>query len=115
MLCFFLGVFGGHRYYAGKIGTGLLMLLTMGGLGIWYMIDLIVILVGGFRDDEGRLIYEWLEPQMRRSQEEEQVRTRLTEIENRLTDTQDVMIDLSEKYDRLEEGFQKVLESRQGA
>ena len=113
LLCFFLGTFGAHRYYAGKIGTGLLMLVTLGGLGIWYMIDLIIILVGGFRDIEGRRIYEWLEPQTRRIEEEEQLRARLAAIESRLTDTQDVMIALSEKYDRLEEMFQNLKKNRQ--
>jgi len=54
-----LGVFGAHRFYAGKIGTGLLMLCTAGGLGIWYLVDNIMIAAGGFRDAEGRLITRW--------------------------------------------------------
>jgi TM2 domain-containing membrane protein YozV len=99
LLCFFLGTFGAHRYYVGKVGTGLLMLVTLGGLGLWYLIDLIMILVGAFRDDEGLLVYDWLEPQM---EEREELNARLKVIEERLTDTQDVMIALSEKYDRLE-------------
>ena len=44
LLCFFFGIFGAHRFYAGKIGTGFLQLLTIGGLGIWAMIDLLIIL-----------------------------------------------------------------------
>ncbi len=56
LLCAFLGVFGFHRFYAGKIGTGILMLLTFGGLGIWTLIDSIMLLTGGFRDSEGKLI-----------------------------------------------------------
>ena len=51
-----LGVFGVHRFYAGKIGTGILWLLTGGCLGIGWLIDLIVIACGKFRDKEGRLI-----------------------------------------------------------
>lgn len=54
-----LGVFGAHRFYVGKIGTGLLMLVTMGGLGIWYLVDNIMIASGGFRDAEGNLVSRW--------------------------------------------------------
>ena len=56
LLCFFLGIFGIHRFYVGKIGTGILMLLTLGGLGIWSLVDFIVIAVGSFKDKEGNLI-----------------------------------------------------------
>lgn len=59
LLAWFLGVFGVHRFYVGKVGTGLLMLVTLGGLGIWALIDFIVILVGSFKDKEGRLIINW--------------------------------------------------------
>ncbi len=56
LLCFFFGVLGIHRFYVGKIGTGILMLLTLGGFGIWLLIDMIVIACGGFRDKQGLLI-----------------------------------------------------------
>lgn len=54
LLSLFLGVLGVDRFYLGKIGTGLLKLFTIGGLGIWYLIDLIMVVAGGMRDKEGR-------------------------------------------------------------
>jgi hypothetical protein len=59
ILCGFFGVFGVHRFYMGKIGTGILQLLTAGGLGIWWMIDLIMLVIGRFRDKDGELVTEW--------------------------------------------------------
>ena len=59
LLCGFLGVFGAHRFYVGKIGTGLLQLFTLGGFGIWWLVDMIMIVVGAFTDSEGEKIVEW--------------------------------------------------------
>ncbi|MEM7175415.1 MAG: TM2 domain-containing protein [Chlamydiota bacterium] len=56
LLSFFLGQLGVHRFYNKKIGTGLLMLLTVGGFGIWWLIDLILVAVGQFKDKNGRLV-----------------------------------------------------------
>ncbi len=59
LLCFFFGVFGVHRFYVGKVGTGILQLVTLGGLGIWALIDFIMIIVGAFTDKQGNKITQW--------------------------------------------------------
>ncbi len=58
-LALVLGMFGAHRFYTGKIGTGLLQLCTLGGLGIWYLYDLILIGAGQFCDADGHRVRLW--------------------------------------------------------
>jgi len=55
----FVSVAGIHRFYLGKIGTAILMLLTLGGLGIWTLIDFIYAVTGNMKDKEGKLIKKW--------------------------------------------------------
>jgi TM2 domain-containing membrane protein YozV len=59
ILAFFFGVFGAHRFYVGKIGSGLAMLVTIGGFGIWSFIDFLLAAFGEFKDSNGLKISKW--------------------------------------------------------
>jgi hypothetical protein len=56
ILCILLGLIGFHRFYVGKGGTAILMLLTLGGFGIWTLVDLVIISLSEFTDEDGRKI-----------------------------------------------------------
>ncbi len=59
LLVLFLGMLGIHRFYVGKVGTGILFLLTFGFFGVGWLIDLILIVCGVFRDRRGLTIRNW--------------------------------------------------------
>lgn len=56
LLALLLGPLGVHRFYVGKVGTGLLHLVTLGLFGIWTLVDVVLIVVGRFRDADGALV-----------------------------------------------------------
>jgi hypothetical protein len=58
-LAVFGGVFGLHRFYAGRVQSGICMCATLGGMGIWYLYDVVVVAVGEFRDGDGRRLTRW--------------------------------------------------------
>jgi len=59
LLCLFLGDLGIHRFYVGKVGTGIAMIFTLGGLGIWALIDFIMICFGEFKDADKKYLVDW--------------------------------------------------------
>ena len=105
-LCIPLGVFGAHRFYVGKIGTGLLMLCTLGGVGLWYLYDLITIASGEFRDGEGRKVALW-DPEdaagltqgvpQELLDEIESLRMEVTELAERVDFTERLLTDVNRK------------------
>lgn len=85
-----LGPFGAHRFYVGKTGTGVLMAATIGGAGLWWLYDLIVVAAGDFRDAEGRRVSRW-DPEVADvqstealAQEVDALRTEVAELAERL-------------------------------
>ena len=59
LLCIFVGVPGVHRFYAGRIITGIIWLCTFSLFGIGWLYDMVLIICGAFRDGDGRRIVRW--------------------------------------------------------
>lgn len=59
LLALLFGVFGAHRFYVGKTGTAIVQLLTLGGCGIWWLIDVVLLVTESFKDGQGQPITEW--------------------------------------------------------
>jgi TM2 domain-containing membrane protein YozV len=53
------GVFGLHRFYAGRIESGVWMAVTIGGLGFWWLYDMVMLIAGEFRDADGLPLRQW--------------------------------------------------------
>lgn len=56
VLSLFLGVFGAHRFYAGRYLSAVFQVLTLGGLGIWSLVDFVIIAFGEFKDSKGKKV-----------------------------------------------------------
>jgi hypothetical protein len=92
------GLFGVHRFYAGRVQSGIWMCLTFGGMGIWYVCDIIVVAAGDFRDGDGRRVSRW--------EVSDAVRDaviRPTTSERRVSDLEDRMLGLESQVGELAE------------
>jgi hypothetical protein len=95
-LAVLLGAFGAHRFYVGKTGSAILMACTLGGMGLWWMADVILLLTGEFRDADGRRVVKWsadspgraarlATPQIESVRDEmDQMRAEMTELAERV-------------------------------
>lgn len=59
LLAFFLGGFGAHRFYTGYTALGVLQIITLGGCGMWWLVDFISICFNNFRTSKGLLLREY--------------------------------------------------------
>ena len=62
LLCWFLGCLGLHRFYTGYIGIGVAQLLTLGGCGIWSLVDFISLSFNKFEDFNNRQLDKYIKP-----------------------------------------------------
>jgi hypothetical protein len=100
------GVFGGHRFYAGKIASGVFQAVTLGGLGLWWLGDVIVIATGEFTDQQGRRIVHWSpesEPSLARAAADSRLGEDVEQLRGEV-------YDLQERVDFLERTLAQVRE-----
>src|SRR5712692_9875567 len=88
------GMFGLHRFYTGRVQSGVLMCLTLGGCGIWYLYDVVVLAAGDFTDGEGRRVARWDLPDAGSPPAADR---RLTDLEDRLLGLEAQVGELAER------------------
>lgn len=100
-LGFFGGVFGLHRFYVGKIGTGIAMLCTFGGLGVWWLYDIVLLAAGEFRDADDMPLRNWAveDNPSRPKRLSGQAERRVEELEEQMDNMQRQFDDLAERVD----------------
>jgi len=101
LLSLFGGVFGLHRFYVDKPRTGIAMLLTFGGCGVWYLYDLVLIAAGEFRDSEDLPLRHWSvsDPAFTQHRLLGRAEQRVTELEDQFDALRQQFNDLAERVD----------------
>jgi hypothetical protein len=100
-LCLFGGVFGLHRFYVDKRKTAIAMLLTFGGMGIWYLYDLVLLAAGEFRDSEDLPLRNWAVEQSHfmRGELTGRAERRVNELEQQMDGLRQQFNELAERVD----------------
>jgi len=104
------GVFGLHRFYAGRIQSGICMCCTLGGLGIWYVYDVFIIAVGEFRDGDGRRVSRWEVADASVGGSASGAERRVADVEDRMLALETQVSELAERLDFTERMLAKVRE-----
>lgn len=98
-LCFIGGVFGLHRFYVGKPQTGVAMIVTFGGLGIWWLYDLVLLAAGEFRDVDDQPLRIWGVEEPGHAGFGRRAERRVDELEDQIDGLRDQFNDLAERVD----------------
>jgi len=104
------GVFGLHRFYAGRIQSGVCMCCTLGGLGIWYVYDVFIIAVGEFRDGDGQRVSRWEVADASVGASVSGAERRVADVEDRMLALETQVSELAERLDFTERMLAKVRE-----
>jgi TM2 domain-containing membrane protein YozV len=96
-LGFLGGPLGLHRFYVGKVQTGLAMIFTLGGLGVWWLYDMVLLVSGEFRDAEDLPLRHWSVEDSRRLGG--RAESRVDAVEQELSALRDQFNDLAERVD----------------
>jgi TM2 domain-containing membrane protein YozV len=100
-LCLVGGWCGLHRFYLGKTKTALAMIPTLGGMGIWWFYDLVLIAVGEFRDADELPVRNWEveQSQFHRRELKTRAEQRVNELEDQMTGLRQQVDELAERVD----------------
>ena len=100
-LCFFGGFFGLHRFYVDKPGSAIAMICTFGGLGIWWLYDLVLLAAGEFRDAKDLPLRNWgvQESQFPGRELSHRAERRVNELEEQIDGLREQFNDLAERVD----------------